>query len=312
MRPLLVVLLVSLVSLHVEADEAYEPLYAGTLLQFYGENIPPGHLSVEPYVYALRQYGTYNSHWHVAHSPKITSQQWFVFLETGITPFVDFNLILPAESTQGYGKSSVLFSDIEAYFGFQLARAKKETWLPDIRLLVGESFPTGKYQNLNPRKQGGDISGSGAYETTLILVLDKTYYWFRTHPIALNLNLYYTWLSKVKVHGFNAYGGSADTKGVVRAGNQFEMNLAAEFSLTRNWVVGTDLHYIHFDRSSFHGNPGSGAAPGLASSEQWSLAPCIEYNFSESFNVSWGAWFSLLGRNAPAFAGGIATVYWYF
>ncbi|MBY0529773.1 MAG: hypothetical protein K2P51_06240 [Rhabdochlamydiaceae bacterium] len=305
-------LLLGLFSFNLEAQEPFEPLYAGTLLQFYGENIPPGHISVEPYVYVLRQYGTYNSHWNVVHAPKITSEQWFVFLETGITKWIDFNLIVPSESTQAYGHNSILFSDLEAYLGFQLAKDKKGSWLPDIRLLVGESFPTGKYQNLNPKKQGADISGSGAYETTLILVLDKTYYWLKTHPIALNLNLYYTWLTKVKVHGFNAYGGNADTEGVVKPGNQFEMNLAAEFSLTRNWVVGMDLHYIHFDHSLFHGRPGTGLIPGLPSSEQWSLAPCIEYNFSERFNVSTGAWFSVLGRNAPAFAGGIATIYWYF
>jgi hypothetical protein len=313
MRSLLFsIFLLGAFSFRLEAQEPYEPLYAGTLLQFYGENIPPGHISVEPYVYALRQYGTYNSHWNVNHAPKITSQQWFVFLETGITPFVDFNLILPAESTEVHGRNSFLFSDVEAYFGFQLARSKKGAWLPDVRLLIGESFPTGNYQNLNPKKQGADISGSGAYETTVIFVADKTYYWLPNHPIALNLNLYYTWLTKVKVHGFNAYGGNADTDGVVNPGNQFEMNLASEFSLTRNWVVGLDLHYIHADRSLFHGNPGIGLMPGLPSSEQWSLAPCLEYNFSETFNVSWGAWFSVLGRNAPAFAGGIATVFMYF
>ncbi len=297
-----------LVASNLFAQEPIDPLYTGTLLQFYGQNVDPGSLSITSYVYFLRQYGIYNSHWNVNHNPQFNIQTYEVFLETGITKWVDFNLNLYGITSQVHGRSTLAFSDLQAYLGFQLIKSQKETWVPDVRLLIGENFPTGQYQHLNPKKQGADVSGSGSYGTIVLLVLDKVYYHFPTHPISLNLNVYYTWLTKVHVRGVNAYGGAVDTKGVVNPGNQFTVNLSAEFSLTRNWVAGLDVHYLHTDRSSFRGAGGAG----LSSSEQWSLAPCLEYNFSDHMSVEWGAWFSVAGRNAPAFAGGVGSFYWAF
>ena len=39
--------------------EDYVPLYAGTQLAFYPVNTAPGHISVQPYLFYIQQYGTY-------------------------------------------------------------------------------------------------------------------------------------------------------------------------------------------------------------------------------------------------------------
>ncbi len=48
------------------------------------------------------------------------------------------------------------------------------------------------------------------------------------------------------------------------------------------------------------------------SSEQWSLAPAIEYDWSTHFGVISGVWFTVAGRNAPAFANWVTAANFYF
>lgn len=53
------------------------------------------------------------------------------------------------------------------------------------------------------------------------------------------------------------------------------------------------------------GNP---ASVGLPSSEQFSFAPAIEYNFTENFGIITGVWLSAFGRNSPRFRTGIVNI----
>ena len=192
-------------------------------------------------------------------------------------------------------------------------RDRKGTWIPDIRIQFGPSFPTGKYQKLNPKKGGSDIGGSGAYEITSLLILQKIFYSIPRHPFNINLNFYYIVLTKTHVKGLNAYGGVITTKGIVNPGNQFIVNLASEFSITQNWVIGWDLQYKHIDKSSFEGHREITATQeGLPSSEEFSFAPSIEYCFCNTLSLSWGIWFTMLGRNTSAFMSNVFNVYYVF
>ena len=65
--------------------------------------------------------------------------------------------------------------------------------------------------------------------------------------------------------------------------------------------LGLDIHYLH--QNSSRTTP---------STEQFSLASCIEYNPSPNFGLKVGPWFTLAGRNSPAFFSGVTTIYWYF
>ena len=79
-----------------------------------------------------------------------------------------------------------------------------------------------------------------------------------------------------------------------------------EYSLTRNWVLATDFVGIFGSKSRFLGNPGKNLM-GLPSSNikrasiQYSLAPAIEYNWSESLGVIAGCWFTVAGKNSAKF-----------
>jgi hypothetical protein len=296
----------------LHAQEPYDPVFAGTLLAVYGQNIPPGKLSVEPFLYVTRVRGLYSENWDSPTAKNgFNSQELLLSLETGITSYLDVNLNIFGFHSRSNKRDSWEYGDTQLIFGGQLLINQKGTWIPDLRILVGEVFPTGKYQDLNPNKFGADITGMGAYQTMLILAARKICYAFPTHPFNISLNVYYILSTKTKVHGFSFYRGGADTKGVVNPGNQTIVNLSGEFSFTKNWILGLDIHYLHQDHSPFRGKSG-GANVGLPSYEQFSLAPCIEYVFNESLSIDIGAWFTVAGRNSVSFASGIANLFYYY
>ncbi|MBS3905252.1 MAG: hypothetical protein KGZ39_08000 [Simkania sp.] len=300
-----------------ENSTEYVPLFAGTMLAIYSENIDPGHVAVQSYLFKTRQPGTYDKNWSFKRQKTIEELSLLVLIDAGITHYLDITLFLGGYYNRIGHRHSFLYEDTQAFLGFQVLRDQKESWIPDFRLLLGESFPTGKYKHLDPKKMLSDNSGSGSYETSLILALGKMCYAFPKHPLNFNLNLaqYFAFITNVK--GFNAYGGSADTNGKVKPGNEFFINAAIEWSLTRNWVLGTDIRYLHQNRSVFSGKKGNladgtSAFVGLPSSELISLAPCLEYNYNEDFGVLVGVWFTVAGRNAENFLSGVASVYYEF
>src|SRR5207249_1786766 len=86
------------------------------------------------------------------------------------------------ESAQEWG-------DTTGTFGFQLA--KQDKCRASLRLTVGESFPTGKYQHLSPHKHGIDATGSGAFETIVGFNVSKIVFWQKLHPMNLRSSISY-------------------------------------------------------------------------------------------------------------------------
>ncbi len=298
-----------------QANDEYLPLYAGTLLAFYPSNAAPGYLSIQPYIFFTKNDAFYNAHWSRQTKKPIYLSTLSVSLETGITQFLDVSLILNETYNRLGSRHSLLYGDMQAYLGFQALRDKKGTAIPDLRILLGENFPTGKYKNLDPKKQGSDISGVGSFETILLVVLSKVFYLFPKHPFDLNLNLFYIVPAKTHVHGFSFYGGGPGTEGTAKPGNQFIANLAFEYSVNRFWALGIDMRYEHFNSSPFSGKKGIDPIlfpTGRPSTERISIAPCLEYCYSEDFSLAGGFWFTVAGRNAQAFVSTIFNVFYYF
>ena len=137
------------------------------------------------------------------------------------------------------------------------------------------------------------------------------------HPVNTRLSLAYTVSCPVKVHGFNAYGGGYGTKGTVHPGDKFSADLGIEVSLTQRWVFCNDFIYSYTDRTKFHGNPGRTASGGTAGigkgySDNFNLAPGIEYNWNENLGVLGGVNFSVYGRNSSNFVNAILSVEYTF
>jgi hypothetical protein len=289
------------------SEYSYEPIFAGTLLAFIPYNVPPGECLIEPYFFAGKVNGFYDPEWKNNHLFKYFESKLLIEIETGITPWLDINLSLNENYSLSNGRKSYHYGDTQLALGFQITTNTANSAVPDFRIILLENFPTGKYQHLDSRKNIADVTGSGAFETWIIAVIRKIIYFTPRQVVSLNLNLGYDFPSSVHVKGFNLYGGDAKTNGSVLPGHQFLGNLGLEYSLTQNWILGLDFHYMHQNKS--HSNHRDIHLP---SSEEFTLAPCIEYNPSIHFSLEAGAWFSIAGRNNLAFTSGVLTACWIF
>ena len=285
------------------ADDS--PWFVGTLLAIFGENIDPGRFLVEPIIYVSRVYGVYGGNSSLIGDRNAHLYTLLVALETGITKNFDVALYLTEVYTHTRSGSSSNLADTALQLGFQLSRDKKGAWTPNIRVITGLSFPTGKYQNLNPTLKLEDGIGVGAYRPFIGLIVQKIFYNIPNHPYSWNFNFTIFHHTKVPVHGLSIYGGEPNTRGFVLPGERFIANLAYEFKFNKNWGCGMDIHYDFQNSSSFHNRRGGNIFNGTPSEGQFSLAPEIEYNFSSQAALSFGLWYTLFGRNNFAFLSGV-------
>ena len=287
-------------------EPLYQPFWTGSLLSRSGKVVDPGHYNIEPYFFDEEFYSLYDKHWNLHTAPHLTSLRSLTISYIGLVDRVDFIVDPRVHYNRSQGRSSIHLADTTLGFGYQLIKEEEKTWVPYVRLIIEETLPTGKFDNLNPNKLGTDATGTGAYGTTIGVSIQKLYILDNRHPLRMRFNAFITGFGKVRVKGFNTFGGGFGTHGAVHVGDIFEAILAAEYSLTQNWVFAIDLGYLHTGRTSFRGFPGITATGALAtvgnpSSEVFSLAPAVEYNFNKHVGIIGGIWFSLAGRNVPAF-----------
>ncbi len=102
------------------AESTYEPIFAGTLLAYFAENIPPGKFLLEPYLFVGNINGTYSSNWQKKHTLDNFALQLLWLVETGITPWLDITLITNENYTSSHEKKSYLYGDTRVALGFQI------------------------------------------------------------------------------------------------------------------------------------------------------------------------------------------------
>ncbi len=122
------------------------------------------------------------------------------------------------------------------------------------------------------------------------------------------------WLeSGVRVHGLNTYGGVVDTDGWIYPGQEYDVDFSYELTPSKHWVISCDHIFCYQTPVKFKGYPvrlKTGQLADLCDSwvAAFQLAPAIEYNWSENLGVITGAYFTLAGHNANAFASGVAAI----
>jgi hypothetical protein len=214
------------------------------------------------------------------------------------------------------GRSTIGFNDFPIGVDIQLLAKAPEDWWPAIKISLVESFPTGRYQKLKPDKRRTDATGLGSYITEVALIASRMFHIHKVHYLSTRFGMNYLVASKVHVKGFNTYGGGYGTKGTIYPGNTWNTLLGLEFSLTLNWALAMDVLNVYTNKTRFKGRRGTAlngteANIGRHSSNQISLAPAIEYNFSQSVGIIGGCWFTVAGRNAPNFVSGVIAPNWY-
>lgn len=294
-------------------EEPSGPWFTGPLLTPPAHTIPSGHINYEPYFFINTTTGRYSPHWHPHSRPHFYSVFPYPLVQFGLPAHTDLSISPMLYYNEREGQHAFRFGDFPVTVSYQLVGFHPGRWVPEIRLLLREIFPTGKYQHLNPKKHGTDVSGLGSFQTTLGLAFGRLFNPAGPHFFDVRFYLAYTYLAPVHVQGFNIYGGTFDTRGTVYPGNTLTTLLGLQLSLTRQWVLALDIQNIYGNKTRFSGTQGQLAPEAFSelkapSADQLSLAPAVEYNFSANLGVIAGVWFTAAGRNSDQFVNGVMAI----
>ena len=296
-------------------DDAW---WTGPLLAASPGTLPRGHWLLEPYVFDVITYGHFDRYRTLRSSGAAHEIGNQSYVEYGLVDGFTLGLIPRIglrESAAGQDSSGFAVGDLTLQGAYGLTQFRQGSWIPTTSFVIGETFPTGKYDRLSGPTDGA--LGSGAYSTTLSLY-SQTYFWMPNGRILrTRLDLSYQVSQWASVRGISVYGTGAGFDGRAHPGPSFFGDLAFEYSATQNWVLATDVWWEHDGNTRLQGSylppRGSLLASALfaldsGAGELLYLAPAVEYNWNARMGVIAGARIAAAGRNATATATPVVAV----
>ena len=254
-----------------------EAWWTGPMLASSGGTLPKGHVLAEPYLFDQRGEGG-------DYAGSLT------YLLYGATDRLTVGLIPTfgaAHSDASPHSRHAGVSDLTLTAQYRMHQAQIGEAMPTWSLVVQESLPTGRFDRL-----GGDADrgiGSGTFATMIGLYAQRSDALPSGHLVRTRLNLSYTMPHGAHVRDRSVFGTPDSFRGTAHPGDSALIDLAFEYSLTRNWVLATDL---------FARRTGAGDVGGVARDVAWSnrlprqrsagVAPAIEYNWSASRGILLG------------------------
>src|SRR6185312_7371080 len=287
----LAVLAFAAVAACAQAPAARESLndawWTGPMLANSAATLPRGHFLLEPYFYEIA----------AAHAVSFGTRAYALYglrdgWTVGFIPIGSFANRLPASrSGPGIGDWS-LISQVHL-------TGSAGTRRPTVSIMFEESLPIAPYDRLGARPSDG--LGSGAYATTLGLNTQK-YLWLPNGRILrTRFNISEQWSRHASVEDASVYGTPDGFRGVALPGREFYADGAAEYSLTRRWVLAMDITYGHNGSTAVRGTrQGAPVAFDSGSSDGMGFAPAVEYNLSPNLGFLVGVRLLGAGHNTPA------------
>lgn len=289
-----------------------EPWFTGPLLTPSAQCVPFGHVNFEPYIYYFQTRNVYNKHWHMQSIPHFNTLLSQNFIQIGVYDKLELDVTPQFAYNKSQGQHTWRMLDFPFAIAYQLYEDPDNRHAPKLKLRLLAKVPSGKHDRLDARKKGTDIGSDGSWYPAVGLVFSELFHTSGVHYLSTRVFVNYAFGTPTHVHGISAYGGTSATRGTAYPGNYLEASTAIEYSLTQNWVFAMDLYYRHTNKSRFSGKKGGPLAPKRPSSEQFSVAPAIEYNFSSDIGIIVGPWVVFAGRNTDQFVSWIAAVNFYF
>ncbi len=301
--------LLLLTSAAASAEQSREDAWwTGPMLAPNAATLPQGHVLIEPYVFDVITSGHLDTSGN-KHAGELEHDVGsLTYALYGVTDDLTAGLIprfLYNEPAGAANSSGVEPGDLTVQAGYGLAHFHDGGHTPDISLVLQETLPTGRYDRLSRPSDG---AGGGAYTTSINLYL-QDYFWMPNGRILRGrLDLTYAFSSSVSVHDLSVYGTTDGFAGHAYPGDSFTADAAAEYSLTRSWVLALDIVYLHSGSTRVTGttpaaSPDAGSSPveqHSGSSASLGFAPAIEYNWSSRMGVLLGVRIIEIGRNTAA------------
>lgn len=311
---------------YLPSQTPLKPWFTGPILSASGNITEFGHWNVQPYFSTIARTGFYQNNWKSKPIETLWNLQFRIPAWIGFAPRCDFRISPVWNWNRRKNQTEWTLSDWTAQLNIQLLRDElpSTSWLPSAKISIRQTFPLGKYKNLNPKKLGTDSNGLGSWTTAVSLNTSKLFHIQGLHYLNLYLDFLYAIPTSVHVKGFNAYGGGYGTLGTINPAKSFQIFFAFEYSLTQNWAFACDAVGIWNSKIGFSGMTGIDPADdqnidplGLPAvidrlpSIQYSLAPAIEYSWNENIGIVAGAWFTVAGKNISSFSSGIISFNYY-
>jgi hypothetical protein len=274
-------LLLGLILLHsaapAGADDG-EAWFTGSLNSTGATALPEGHFLAEPYLLDVTAPA---DHMHKLESLNLLLYGVSDDLTVGVIP----RSIYRERAEPG---------DLTARVQYRFTPYDPQIGFPSLALVLNETFPTGRHDNLDAK--GDDGSGGGAYVTSLGFLADEYFTLPGDHLVRARLNLAYAMSSQVSVENRSVYGTAAGFTGQAAPGPQASATLAFEVALTRRWAFAVDFDYDRAGHSSLWGD---GARWEESSAQAADVVPSIEYNFTGFTGLIVGVELPVWQRNAP-------------
>lgn len=286
--------------------------WTGPLLAPNASTFPAGHALIETYVFDVMTNSSFdtsgNRHAYDG-GHELGSLTYLIYgltdrISVGLLPRFAYN-----EPAGAANSSSPGIGDFGAQVQYGLTSFHQGSLVPATAVVIGETFPTGRYDHLS---QPSDGFGAGAY-TTSFSWYSQDYLWMPNGRILrVRLDLSYAISSSASVTDSSVYGTTSGFRGRAWPGDSFTADAAAEYSVTRNWVLASDLIYAHSASTRVAGTESAGGSGFVdlqsGPSDYVAVAPALEYNWSARAGVIFGARIFVAGRNTSASVTPVAAI----
>jgi hypothetical protein len=297
---------------YLQQSGEFKPWFTGPIIAGSGRVLPKGLAEFQPYFNTFFYSKHYENNWKSTSIPTLVSFNPYFYIGFGLGGNTELVLRGGVEFNSRSHQYDARIENLAVSLGFQLSDDIRGTYFPDLKISISQEFPTGHYQHLNPKKLGTDITGDGLYKTAIALLTQKLYH-FGKHLFRPRFNLIYRVSPKASVEGYNVYGGGQQTKGKVNTVHLLNLVGSFEYMITQNIVFAFDALWEYRSKAGFSGqNPPDYQLKGqrtvVREKQRISLAPALEYNFSDNIGIIGGCWFTVAGRNCPSFINYVFSV----
>ncbi|NID14800.1 transporter [Luteibacter yeojuensis] len=275
--------------------------FTGPLVTPAVNTMPAGMLNVEPYLIHTNTRGYYDNSGDRRES-KPTVRQWQIALPVAyaLTDTHTVQVILNAARTSLDGQHSdgLRMGDTTVRFQQRLRAPNADGTGLVLALAAAQRLPTGRYHQLDTNPLNG--TGNGAMRTTLSLGGQQLYWLDDGHAIRWRSQI--AWSpspGRIRVRDSSVYGTDAGFRGHARLGQAWNATVAAEYVLNPRWVLVGEAIWNRASAVHVAGGDAGGSriARRIAPSQEFSLAPAVEYNITPGTGLIAGVQFTVAGRN---------------
>ena len=162
----------------------------------------------------------------------------------------------------------------------QLMLQNEEKWPPNMKILLSQLFPTGRYDQLERGLLATDATGQGSYLTTVYLNMEHVTHLFGQHYFVEFATIGLTHASLVSLDGHSIYGGGPETHGTIFPGNSIFFNLALEYLPNQRWGFIMESYIYAQQASNFEGVVGEVLPRFIRAGESNNLPPELQSRFN--------------------------------